>query len=245
MKKHHALAGMLLIGFFSVASAQVRIGLKGGLNLASVALSQDYLKGLETFHQREVEVRMLPSYHIGLQAEFDFGTYLGMGFGLQWSGKGYRSGYEYTVLNKDFKYAHKSTPSYIQAPLNFYFRTHHFFAAVGGYAGLGMNGKHDTRFSVDDTETREEVELEFTDEYDPDVEDDPSANYSPLDYGASVELGYEISKFRISAAYQFGLSNTFSKEYVDFVKDVSNLDVRGRHRVIGISVAFLFGDGLE
>lgn len=244
MKIRLIATATFLICFYSTASTQVRIGLKAGLNMAQVAFSDDYVNGLEEFYNRELGMKMIPSFHAGVQAEFDFIPQLGMGVGLQMSGKGYRYGFDYRLLNKDYSYSLKSTPLYVQAPVNVYFRSHHFFAAVGGYVGLGMSGKHNTKAKVDDVETTDEFELEFTDKYDPLVEDNPSANYSPLDFGASVELGYEISRIRISASYQFGLANTFSKEYVD-VNKMLGFDVQGRHRVIGVSVAYLFGSGIE
>ncbi len=245
MKIRHIATAALLICCYSTASTQVRIGLKAGLNMAQVSFSDDYVKGLEEFFNQEVETNMIPSFHAGIQAEFDFSPMLGMGIGFQMSGKGYRQGFEYRFLNKDYSYTQKSTPLYLHTPVNFYLRTHGFFAAVGGYVGVGMSGNQSTTAKVDDTETTDEFELVFTNEYDPLIEENPAANYSPLDYGASMELGYEISRFRISASYQFGLSNTFSKDYVDFVKRVSSMDIQGRHRVIGVSVAYLFGGGIE
>ena len=247
MKIRHIATAIFLFCFYSTANAQVRIGLKAGLNMAQVSFSDDISDAWENEDTLfGLEYRMLPAFHVGIQAEFDFTPKLGIGIGLQMSGKGYRSGGEFSTPfpKKDFSYSLKSTPLYVQAPVNFYLRTHGFFAAVGGYVGLGMSGNHSTTAKVDDTETTDEFELEFTDKYDPILEDNPAANYSPLDYGASVELGYELSRFRISASYQFGLANTFSKEYVE-VNEKLGFDVQGRHRVIGVSVAYLFGGGIE
>jgi len=244
MKIRHIAIATFLICFYSTASSQVRIGLKAGLNMTQVAFSDDYVNGLEEFYNRELEMRILPSFHAGIQAEFDFSPMLGMGVGLQMSGKGYRQGFDYRFLNKDYSYTQKSTPLYVQAPVNFYLRTHGFFAAVGGYVGLGMSGNYSTTAKVDDVETTDEFELEFTDKYDPLLEDNPAANYSPLDYGASVELGYAIGRIRVSASYQVGLSNTFSKEFVE-ANEKLGFDVQGRHRIIGVSAAYLFGGGME
>ncbi len=249
MKIRHIATAALLICCYSTASAQVRIGLKAGLNMAQVSFSEDILDAWENEDTLfGLEYRMLPAFHVGIHAEFDFTSKFGMGIGLQMSGKGYRSGGELSInfpMKKDLTYSLKSTPLYLQAPIGLYFRSQHFFASAGGYIGLGLSGENKTKTKGDDAEITNEFELEFTNEYDPLIEDNPAANYSPLDYGASVELGYEIGRIRVSASYQVGLSNTFSKDYVDFVKRVSNMDIQGRHRVIGVSVAYLFGGGIE
>jgi len=248
MKIRHIITAIFLICFYSTASAQVRIGLKAGLNMAQIAFSDDILNAWENEDTLfGLEYRLLPTFHVGIQAEFDFTPKLGIGIGLQMSGKGYRSGGELSIkfpTKKDLDYSLKSTPIYVQAPVSLYFRSYNFFAAVGGYVGLGMSGKYNTKAKEDDVEITDEFELEFTDKYDPILEDNPAANYSPLDFGASVELGYELSRFRFSASYQFGLSNTFSKEFAEVNKDLG-FDVQGRHRVIGVSVAYLFGGGIE
>ena len=58
---------------------------------------------------------------------------------------------------------------------------------------------------------------------------------SPLDFGAAIELGYEFGSLRATASYSLGLANALPKDAVE------GTDIKAKHNVIGIALAYLFG----
>ncbi len=247
MKKPLSLFFAFALAFacLQTASAQVRFGLKGGANFATVAFSDDLKNLMENTFGSEMKSSMIPAFHFGGQVEFDLGEKLGLGLGLQLSGKGYKHKFDYEFLDSTATHTQKSTPLYAQLPTYFYFRSNGFFASAGAYVGLGVAGRYEMTTSSVLGEEKEEGDIEFTNDYDPLEEEDPLLNYSPLDFGVNAELGYEFGKIRVSASYNYGLTNTFSKDYAEFVKENFNFDIEGSHRVIGVSVAYLFGGATE
>lgn len=241
MKKRHILTTTFLTCLFSIASAQVRIGVKGGLNMANVAFSDDYTTVLEEeIFGSEMKQSMVPSFLLGAQAEFGFGPRLGLGIGLQVSGKGYQYEFNTQVNGDRFYYSQKTNPLYLQMPVTLNFHASGFFASAGPYIGLGVLGAYNLESVSQGKKSSETDSLKFTDDV-ADDDDNPSINYSPLDYGAGLELGCEFGDVRVAASYQHGLSNIFSKELVDLSKKNSGFDLNGAHRVLGLAVTYFFG----
>ncbi|MCB0576564.1 MAG: PorT family protein [Saprospiraceae bacterium] len=175
----------LLVSFVSTTSAQVRFGVKAGLNLANMSYSN--------FGELEPETSMLPTFMVGGQAEFDFSENLGLGVGLQLNGKGAKTTTEF--LSETFET--KSNPMYLQVPIMLQYRNMGFFAAVGPYVGFGLFGKAKT-------DGAEDEDLSFGNSEDDDL--------APLDYGAGVEVGYEFGSLRATASYNLGLANAIPKD---------------------------------
>ena len=193
------LGAVLLLFMFNSASAQTRFGVKAGLNLANIS-------GDDT-----EDTKMLPTFLIGGQAEFGLSDNLGLGVGLQLSGKGFKL----DVQDETFA----SKPFYLQVPVQLIYRNSGFFAGAGPYVGFGLFGKN--------TGGDEDENLKFGNT----IED----SYAPLDFGAGLELGYEFSSLRVTASYNLGLSNIIPKDVADA------FDSSAKHNVIGISLAYLFG----
>jgi hypothetical protein len=239
------LAFALALCCFQNLIAQVRFGVKGGLNLATIAYSDDFVSLRENLFGSEMQTSMIPSFHFGGQAEFDLGEKLGLGLGLQLSGKGNKHEFEYELLDSAATFTSKSTPLYAQMPAYFYFRSGGFFISAGAYVGLGVAGRYEITTNSALGQEKEEGDIEFTDDYNPLEGDTPTfTNYSPLDFGLNAELGYEFGgKFRVSASYSFGLTNTFSKDYAEYLRENFDFNIEGSHRIIGVSVAYLFAGG--
>ncbi|MBK7937610.1 MAG: PorT family protein [Lewinellaceae bacterium] len=122
MKKISSLTILLALclGVATSATAQVRFGVKAGLNLAN--LTGDDLDG----------TKMLPTFMIGGQAEFGLSDALGLGVGLQLQGKGVKAEEEDASI----------APMYLQVPVYLTYRNNGFFAGVGPYFGFGIAGKN-------------------------------------------------------------------------------------------------------
>ncbi|MFN4080336.1 MAG: porin family protein [Saprospiraceae bacterium] len=191
-----------------VLHAQARFGVKAGLNLATVNFSGESAD-VNDF------TKNLSTFQIGGIAEFDFTDNIGLGVGLQLQGRGVKleqSGFESTL-----------NPLYIQAPISLYYRKSGFYAGVGPYVGSGVAGKAKASFLGQS----ESENIKFGNDEDSDL--------APLDFGANVELGYEIlGLIRLSAGYSLGLANIAPK-------DVRTEDDGGKNRAIFISAALLFG----
>lgn len=188
--------------------AQARFGVKAGLNLANINFTGESAEANDF-------TKNLSTFQIGGLAEFDFTDNIGLGIGLQLQGRGVKledSGFESTL-----------NPLYIQVPVSLHYRNGGFYAGVGPYAGFGVAGKAKVSFLGQS----ESENIKFGNDEDSDL--------SPLDFGANLELGYEIlGMIRLSAGYSLGLANITPK-------DLRTGDEGGKNRAITVSAALLFG----
>ena len=225
------LSAAFVAAIFSSTEAQVRFGIKAGLNVANAPSSDDYDDAFEATIGAKYEPQALLSFHIGAQAEFGLGGNIGLGVGLQLSGKGTR--YEFESVLQGVPYSAKAyeRPLYLQVPLALIYRKNGFYAGVGPYAGFGVGGNLKVKVKVQGQSESDTQDIKFgnsNEDY-----------YAPIDFGAGFELGYEFGPVRLSASYQLGLSNTIPKDQVDAGKD-AGLDQKKKNNVIGISAAYFF-----
>jgi hypothetical protein len=179
MKKFASLlfAAALVLGVTATASAQVRFGVKAGLNLANVMFDGE----------DDQDTKMLPSFHAGGVLEFGLTEMVGLSAGLQVSGKGFK------ISEDDFEA--KSNPIYLQVPLAVYYQSSGLYIGAGPYVGFGLFGKN----KVEILGEEEDEDISFGSSADDE--------YAPLDFGIGAELGYNINALRVSASYNFGLAN--------------------------------------
>ena len=189
--------------FTNTASAQVRFGIKAGLNLANLTFSN--------FGELEPDTKMLPSFQVGGLVEMDFSENVGLGVGLQFHGKGTKDGTDGSDA--------KITLNYIQVPVMIQYRNMGFFAGVGPYAAFGISGKY--------KEDGESEDVSFGSSEDDD--------FSALDFGGTVEVGYEFGNLRATASYGMGFANAIPKDGRE------GTDLKIAHSAIGIALAYLFG----
>ena len=238
----HLFTTLFLLLLAAQASAQLRFGVKAGLNLATVSPSSD----LDKFYEDEYigvgfTPKILPSFHLGVQGEYDFSPQLGIGLGLQLNGKGYKVDESFSEDGFRYNYTEKITPLYLQVPLTLNFHKNNFFAAIGPYVAFGLTGKYDVTIEEDGDKETFDGKIAFENDFDINS-DTPVESISPFDVGASLELGYEFGNIRLSASYNLGLANIYPSKLVDLAKDDLDIDnFKASHRVIGISAAYMFG----
>lgn len=232
MKKwfNSILIALLALLVAQPVSAQFRRGFKAGLNLAGVAYSDDYLRFAGVLSDGTVSSKMVVAYHVGAQMEFDINDAMGIGTGFQLNVKGNTFEAEGVTFGIPYTSTNAERAMYLQVPLAFYYRKSGFYAGLGPYFGIGIGGKSKitTRFA-DQTSKRS-----------PDVTFGSGGDYSTIDFGAGAELGYEIGSIRVSASFSHSIANAAPPKLVDAGKE-SGQTYRFAHRVVGVSVAYLFG----
>ena len=225
------LIATLSLVLASQSAAQVRFGIKAGINLANAAVSNDYRDAFEAAIGATYDSKMLLSFHIGGQAEFGLGGNLGLSLGIQASGKGTRYDFESELQGVPFSAKATEGPLYLQFPVALTFRKNGFYAGVGPYVGFGIGGNLKVKVKAQgqsDSNTQDITFGNSSEDY-----------YAPLDFGAGFELGYEFNHVRLTGSFNLGLSNTIPKDQVDAAKDAGQ-DQTKKNTVIGLSVAYLF-----
>lgn len=133
------------------------------------------------------------------------------------------SGFSYEtglfVTQKGFKYDYpqiglvKSSPIYLEVPLNLRKDFKSLYVLAGPYVGIGIAGKHKLG-SVS-------ADIEWSGD---------NAVYQRFDYGLSAGLGFKIDKLELELNYSLGLANCESAG-----------GGTGHHSVIGITAGYKFG----
>ncbi|MCB0523496.1 MAG: porin family protein [Saprospiraceae bacterium] len=236
---------LLLLIFMAPAEAQVRFGVKAGLNLATVSGTADFDDFFKDDYLGEsFKPTILPTFLIGAQVEFDFGTNIGIGTGLQISGKGFKMNETILVDGERATYDEKNNMVYLQIPVNFLYHNNGFFGAIGPYVGYGIGGRYDWEFDSDTDRILDDGKIEYTNTID--VDDDIFSLVSkvrPFDFGAGIELGYEFTNLRLTAGFNMGISNVFPKDLVELADLEGNYDnFKISHRVFSIGAAWMFGE---
>ena len=135
---------------------------------------------------------------------------LGIGFGAEVAGKGARNTSTFATG--------KVNPIYMQVPVQFTFRTGGLFVGLGPFISVGIGGSNETNGKKADISFGPEI---FRD-------------YSAIDYGAGLELGYEFGSLRAFISYSKGYANIVPKAQADLYK------ISARSSVIGFGLAYIF-----
>ena len=163
---------------FSNMQAQIKFGLKAGLNLSTMTL-----KGLGI----SIDPKTLVGFNVGVVSEITLSGNLCLQPAVLYSAKGSK----FSVMSEEFQIS----PSFIEIPVNVVYKFDlgvvKLFLNAGPYAAYGIGGKVESG--------GESVDIVFgTKETD---------DMKPLDFGINVGAGVEISNIIISANYGLGLAN--------------------------------------
>jgi len=213
--KKTLLSGLLFFAVLSV-NAQVKYGLKAGVNFANATLKQSGMS---------ISPESITSFHftgfadIGISEKFSFQP------GLSFQGKGAK-----IDVNESGMYVRSTDNiSYLEVPLNgvlyLPLGEGNLFIGAGPYVALGLFGKskYETNFPVEESG---EEDAKFGNS-----EDD---NVAPIDLGLNFMLGYQLkSGLLFNAGYGLGLANTIPK-------DLRENGTKSNNKVFSISVGFAF-----
>ena len=209
------LAALMLILNFT-AAGQVRLGVKAGLNLANI----DYKVPVD------YNPDILPTFHAGGIIEFGIGDVVAISTGMLLQGKGYK----YTESNNDYTFKYRTNTVYLQVPVQVVLHGKGIYVAIGPYAAVGVMGKEKietTPVNREVSPTKEERDLNFG--------NNQTDDYSALDAGACVELGYESKMgLRFTFNYQIGFADLRPSYHQD-----ANLGDRSVFWAAGFSVTHM------
>lgn len=237
MRKLFTLSAVAIATFITTSAfAQLKVGVKGGLNLANVGFNYDD-------SDFEPSTKFRPLFHVGAALEYGLTDNFAIQSALLFTQKGYSVDLEddleeYENIDGYDRY----TFNYIEMPIHGVVKFSIFQAYLGPYIAAGIGGKNKENYSYEDNNFK----IEFDEEYDlkptyGEVEDsdfsDDETPYMGLDFGLSAGVGVELGDLQINAGYSHGLGNlapNYSSDSYD------RKDYRRNHRVFNVSVAYYF-----
>lgn len=201
MKKFSLLILLCLISSL-FASAQTRIGFRGGLQLADMRNKPDDRTNLTD------ETKMLFGYQAGVVLDYSFNKVMFFQPGILYNSKGSKIEETVTILGISSTTIYRLNPQYIEMPLMFGVRfglqNLKLFGMAGPYLAYGIGGKSyfkNTTSGVVTLETEESIKWgEKTSLTEP-------RDLRPFDLGLSFSAGIELGNTQISLFYSPSFTN--------------------------------------
>lgn len=201
---------ILLFTLAASAQAQVKVGLRGGANLATI--SQDF-----AFSDDEFETKFLAGIHVGAEIDYVLSDQLSVRSGLLFTRKGFAVDLEEELsepgVSAEVDGYERWKISYLQIPLNVAYNFGPIKAVGGFYLAAGIGGEIDQDYTATlvtpgGTETEIEdrsIDIEFnTGEIDPNNQNPEVNRY---DFGFNLGLEYDLDPVSIRLEYAKGFSN--------------------------------------
>lgn len=212
----------------SLANAQLKYGLKAGVNFANVTASSS---GYSLSPSSLISFHLTGFVDIGLNENFSFQP------GISFQGKGYKSKEE----DEGYYVKQKADYSYIEIPLNAVYSLPagsqgSVFFGAGPYVSFGLFGKYkiDDNFSAEEREILEGLFGEELKDRDIKFGNKGDDDLTPIDFGLNFMLGYRLnSGLLLNAGYGLGLANVMPK-------DQREGDSKLKNKVFSISVGYSF-----
>jgi hypothetical protein len=196
MKKNAFLLTLFLL-ISTFVSAQTRIGIRGGLQLADMRNQPDDRTNLTD------ETKMLFGYQVGVVLDYSFNKVMFFQPGLLLNSKGSKVIIRNNLLNTTTTI--KNNPMYAELPLLFGVRfglqNFKLFGMAGPYLAYGFAGKNYFKFesSVPGLSTESEGSIKWGNENSDDLR--------PFDLGLSFSAGIELRNTQIGLYYNPGFTN--------------------------------------
>jgi len=197
--------------------AQIRFGVKGGLNLANMVINDP-----DEYQFYDLAPKTIIGFHMGATAEFSFSEKFAVEPGLLLSTKGYKFEEDGDVLSFNM--------NYLEIPINAIYKIDIGGAKIlikaGPYLGYAISGKW---------KASEAVLGYYGDEKEQKIKigsDDSGDDIKPHDFGLNIGGGVEIKDITIVLQYGIGLAN---------LSPYTVHNTKLKNNVIGISVGYKFG----
>lgn len=227
MKKTALLlgVGLMVVGLMifptEQSQAQVRFGIKGGINFANMKYeAQDETSGVP-------DANSFTSYHVGVIADVPIASVLSLQPGVMLTSVGSKV----EAGNEDVGGTYTMNPLYVRVPVNILFKPNlgggtKLYVGVGPYVGFGVGGKVSVDGNVGDIEGGTDRDLKFG--------NDSGDDLKSRDIGGNVLAGIEFSSGFLLGA-QYGMSFTNNAPNGD-----DNADNILKNKVLSVSVGYLF-----
>ncbi|MDR0682411.1 MAG: PorT family protein [Dysgonamonadaceae bacterium] len=212
MKKSSIFLIVLLFIGVITTQAQLKFGLKAGVNLSNVSLNGDLVKNLE--------VENLTGFQVGPMVEFTIPVIgIGLDAAILYSNEGFKLN-EATIqeLNKTIQAkSYKSNNLLIPVNLKYkliFLNVAGVYATAGPYVKFGLNG-------------------DLKDQY------ESKSFGAGLNFGLGVEL---LNHLQVGVNYQLGLTEDYSSLKVPGLTDMPNFTgkIKAQPRVWSVTAAYLF-----
>ncbi|HCM22589.1 MAG TPA: hypothetical protein DIC46_17860, partial [Porphyromonadaceae bacterium] len=186
MKKLKLSIVIVMLAMVSALSAQVNLGIKGGVNLSN-------------FYGDELSDKNAKvGFHIGLAGDYEFAPNMSLQSGLFFTTKGA----EYKNSLAGLSGSISATPMYLQLPVHFAYKvdvtpgTRIVFHA-GPYVAYGIAGKTKWKVEAGNASIQDESENVFGD----------NGLLKPFDAGLGLGVGAEFGRILLDLGWDAGLVN--------------------------------------
>src|SRR5699024_12192470 len=174
------------------SQAQVRFGIKGGINCANMKYeAQDETSGVP-------DANSFTSYHVGVIADVPIASVLSLQPGVMLTSVGSKV----EAGNEDVGGTYTMNPLYVRVPVNILFKPNlgggtKLYVGVGPYVGFGVGGKVSVDGNVGDIEGGTDRDLKF-------------GNDSGDDLKSRDISGNDLSGIEFSSGFVFGSQHCIS-----------------------------------
>ncbi|HEV8271922.1 MAG TPA: porin family protein, partial [Chitinophagaceae bacterium] len=227
MKKSLLLAAMLLI-FWQISNAQLRIALAGGAHSSTIVETND----LPNWSEIESGYSNRTGAHFGFIADLQLGLkskfYAQPGVMFYNKGRKFYNNYDTSVYNY-FSIDAKQFINYIDIPLNLVYKIPlggkaKFFLGGGPYLSFLYNGfeKKETYLKTGKFETEENTDLPIG---------DGAGKYKTFDLGVNGTAGIEFKGLFIAGNFSRGLTDMYTATY----------DGSFKNQVYGVTLGIFIG----
>jgi hypothetical protein len=221
MKKVFIYAHLMLLFLITTQTfAQIKFGVKAGLNLSNMLAKDNDQTYSENF-------KMKPGFHAGATVEFPIVKRFSFETGLLFATKGTKINEKETVGNETNELKGEINLYYLDIPLTakvtFDIGSAKIYGDFGLYLGIGLKGK--SKIEITD--------MGGTDSFNENIKfGSGSDQVKRVDYGLTAGVGVEIQSVQFGISYGYGLANLSN--------DTDNGTIT-KNRVLGISVGYKFG----
>ncbi len=233
MKKIHILLALALVSGSVMAQLPkgggIKYGIKGGVNLAQVALS-----GKDATKEKKDGISTVTSFYFAGNIEIPVSEIFSIQPGLAIGGKGTKIDFNTTVAvpflgSTSASYVRKTDIMYLEMPVNAVAKIKNFYLGAGPYIAYGIAGKD----KLEVTGTVLGVKSNLLAAKDGNVTFGKNAGeVNPFDYGANFLAGYQLDNgFNLGVNYGLGLGKSVLE---------SGYDVKASNRVFSVLVGFSF-----
>ncbi len=199
-----------LITFSLQSQAQVKFGVKAGINLCDIAVKY-------ADRDREPDTKLKFGFHVGGTVDIGLMDMLSLQTGLLFSVKGTKTDLDNNLQpNTSVTGFDRYTYYYLQIPIHAALKIKNFQIYAGPYIAMGIGGKNKYDFTI--TYQGYEDINEGTTKYraklgkvDPDDIAGDEGAFKATDLGLDLGIGYQFGPILINTGFSFGLGNITPK----------------------------------